>query len=440
MSQMKAKQIKLNAGQLILGGATGNLLDAGTGNNTVLRVVGGTVQWSSVAASEVSFAAAGFTATEANAAIVEAKAAGVDAAASVDTRVDNLNTALGISGDSFTAHTGTNYLDSSTSFRSADVALDAAIKAVADSVSGLGNAFEYVGTVTGGVDAGSATDLTLQTKKSAGDYYKVTTAGYFTAGGPAFFANVGDGLVWNTTAGVDVIDNTNSSVAGTANRVSVTGSSDTGFTVDIAANYAGQNTITTLGTVTTGTWNATNISRDKGGTGIDTSGYAATSLFGPGFSELAIGSANAVLRVNSNNDGYEFAYVTELLTNGGATAAYVDATTDKLTATFETENSDDALAFTTKGFVENAIVVAVGNANRTAAHFEEVLATGFDENFTLPNAPLNGSVSVFVNGVRLRSNAFTVSTNVVSIVPANLGYSLEETDSVQISYEYNFTG
>lgn len=55
------------------------------------------------------------------------------------------------------------------------------------------------------------------------------------------------------------------SVTGTANRITSTG----GLTpvIDISASYVGQATITTLGTVGTGTWNATNISLAKGGTG-----------------------------------------------------------------------------------------------------------------------------------------------------------------------------
>ena len=52
-------------------------------------------------------------------------------------------------------------------------------------------------------------------------------------------------------------------VVGTANRISVSADA-----IDIDANYAGQNTIVTLGTVTTGTWNATTIATTRGGTGL----------------------------------------------------------------------------------------------------------------------------------------------------------------------------
>lgn len=53
------------------------------------------------------------------------------------------------------------------------------------------------------------------------------------------------------------------SVTGTTNRISVNGSG-----VDIASTYVGQTSITTLGTITTGTWNATTIAVAKGGTGL----------------------------------------------------------------------------------------------------------------------------------------------------------------------------
>lgn len=55
------------------------------------------------------------------------------------------------------------------------------------------------------------------------------------------------------------------SVSGTANRITVSGT--TQVTIDIASTYVGQTSITTLGTIATGTWNATTIQVNKGGTG-----------------------------------------------------------------------------------------------------------------------------------------------------------------------------
>jgi len=61
----------------------------------------------------------------------------------------------------------------------------------------------------------------------------------------------GDGT-WATPAGTGV-----TSVSGTLNRITSTGG--TTPVIDIAATYVGQTSITTLGTITTGTWNATPI-------------------------------------------------------------------------------------------------------------------------------------------------------------------------------------
>lgn len=58
------------------------------------------------------------------------------------------------------------------------------------------------------------------------------------------------------------------SVSGTLNRITSTGG--TTPVIDIAATYVGQTSLTTLGTVSTGTWNATTIGVVYGGTGLTT--------------------------------------------------------------------------------------------------------------------------------------------------------------------------
>lgn len=55
------------------------------------------------------------------------------------------------------------------------------------------------------------------------------------------------------------------SVSGTTNRITITGT--TTPSVDIAATYVGQSSITTLGTIGTGVWNGTTIAIANGGTG-----------------------------------------------------------------------------------------------------------------------------------------------------------------------------
>ena len=54
------------------------------------------------------------------------------------------------------------------------------------------------------------------------------------------------------------------SLNGTTNRIVTSGN-----TIDISTNYVGQSSITTLGTISTGTWNGTTITGTYGGTGVN---------------------------------------------------------------------------------------------------------------------------------------------------------------------------
>jgi hypothetical protein len=62
-------------------------------------------------------------------------------------------------------------------------------------------------------------------------------------------------------------------VVGTTNRITVNADS-----VDISANYVGQSSITTLGTITTGVWNGTDVAVADGGTGASDAATARTNL------------------------------------------------------------------------------------------------------------------------------------------------------------------
>jgi len=62
-------------------------------------------------------------------------------------------------------------------------------------------------------------------------------------------------------------------VGGTSDRISVTSDA-----IDIASTYVGQNSITTLGTITSGTWNGTTIAIANGGTGATNTTDARANL------------------------------------------------------------------------------------------------------------------------------------------------------------------
>jgi len=92
-------------------------------------------------------------------------------------------------------------------------------------------------------------------------------------------------------------------LTGTSNRITVT--NETGVsgnpTVDIASTFVGQTSITTLGTIATGTWNATAISATKGGTGLTayTTGDILYASATNTLSARAIGTLGQVLTVDA---------------------------------------------------------------------------------------------------------------------------------------------
>ncbi len=84
---------------------------------------------------------------------------------------------------------------------------------------------------------------------------------------------------------------------GTANRISVGADA-----IDIASTYAGQTSITTLGTISTGTWSANAIAATKGGTGLTTytTGDILYSNATNSLAKLSIGTSGKVLQVNGS--------------------------------------------------------------------------------------------------------------------------------------------
>jgi len=159
---------------------------------------------------------------------------------------------------------------------------DASTKLYVDTaINGLGNAFNYVSNLAGGVDEENAFDLDGLSAggKDAGDYYKVSTSGYFkyvngSEETVSIYANANDGLVKNSGDGWDVIDNTNSVVLGTTDYVSVTGSSDTGYTVDIDAAFKAR--VVALEEDSSATGLQTEIDAIETAVGLETDGTLAS--------------------------------------------------------------------------------------------------------------------------------------------------------------------
>ena len=106
---------------------------------------------------------------------------------------------------------------------------------------------------------------------NADNGYVVTTNGTITVGTTSIdwaqFSGAGQ-----ITAGAGLTKTGNTiDVGGTANRITINADS-----VDIASTYVGQTSITTLGTVGTGTWQGTVIAGQYGGTGVNNNGKTIT--------------------------------------------------------------------------------------------------------------------------------------------------------------------
>ncbi len=124
-------------------------------------------------------------------------------------------------------------------------------------------------------------------------------------------------------------------LSGTSNRITISGN-----TIDISSSYVGQASITTLGTITTGTWNGTDIAVADGGTGSSTAAGARTNLGATGKYTALIGDGSSTaIAVTQATHG--------LASNGAMIAKVYNASTgDEVIIDININNSNGTVTFT----------------------------------------------------------------------------------------------
>ncbi len=162
-----------------------------------------------------------------------------------------------------------------------------------------------------------ANTVTLRVTGSDGGYLE-SSSGLSVATGEAFYVNgvdtlnattlgsavvsssltsvgtIGTGVWQGTSISTTYTDAKVVSVSGTSGTITAGGTAaDPVLTID--ATYVGQTSITTLGTVATGTWNATAIAPTYGGTGQD---FSAST----GFIQFTTGTAAVIAAIDLSTD------------------------------------------------------------------------------------------------------------------------------------------
>lgn len=196
-------------------------------------------------------------------------------------------------------------------------------------------------------------------------------------------------------------------VVGTSNRITANADS-----IDIASTYVGQSSITTLGTITTGTWNGTAIAVANGGTGATDAPTARTNL------GLAIGTdvqaydAELAALAGLTSAANKLPYFT-----GSGTAALTDLTSQARGLLDDTSYSDMR---TTLGL---AIGTDVQAYNSTLAAVAGGTYTGDDSITTLgtiTTGTWNGTTIAIANGGTGATTASGARTNLADTSASGL--------------------
>jgi hypothetical protein len=194
-----------------------------------------------------------------------------------------------------------------------------------------------------------------------------------------------------------------------------------------AAPTAGSTSITTLGTISSGTWNGTTIATAYGGTGL-TSFTSNGAVYATSTSALTTGT----LPIASGG-------------TGSTTKNFIDISTDQTSIggnkTFSntiTANTIVKTGGTSAQFLMADGSVSSGTPLLTEADVEVTATAAGQTSFALTQIPSSLSkVKMYVNGIRISKTAYTISGSTLTYIPANNeSYSISVGDRVQFEFAY----
>lgn len=248
------------------------------------------------------------------------------------------------------------------------------------------------------------------------------------------------------TAGAGLTKSGNTlDIGGTTDRITINADS-----VDIASTYVGQNSIVTLGTVTTGTWSASTIAANKGGTGFTTYAvgdllYADTTSTLAKLADVATGNALISGGVGVAPSWGKIGLTTHIsgtlaVGNGGTGTASTPTNGQLLIGngggyTLATLTQGSNISITNgSGTITIAVTGVITTANKVTREIPTGTINGTNTTFTLANTPTAGTEDVYVNGVLMNSGAgndYTISGGTITF----LSGSIPQTgDVVLVSY------
>lgn len=207
------------------------------------------------------------------------------------------------------------------------------------------------------------------------------------------------------------------SVSGTANRISIGGTAADPV-VDIDAAYVGQASITTLGTITTGVWNGTDVPVTAGGTGASDAGTARTNL------GLAIGT---------NVQAYDATLNSIAALGTGADKTIYTTGVDTWAETDLTAQARALLDDTTQLAQAQTILDNVGVTAATVASTDKILGLDVDDSGNLK--------SFTAQSIADLAGAGSSGVDLVATATASASATIDFDDEMDSTYEdYFITG